>query len=215
MILDDLWQFFDEALFAERSTSTLFNHYRDIEPSFDKSDAAAIRRANLKKYLASFVQRPSVLLVGEAPGPRGCRFSGVAFTSEYQLVSDSLRFSGCQSSNRPSPYKEATATIFWGAAMSVERGAYKHAFAWNCVPFHPHEKGKPLSIRAPSNAEIKRYAHVLDGVIQLLQCGRIVSIGNHAERALGALGIATEHVRHPSRGGAAEFKTGLTRALSR
>ena len=111
MILDNLWRFVEEAVFSEPSTQTLFNPYNDADFKFDKTDAVTIRRTNLKNYHSSFAQKPTLLLVGEAPGPKGCRFSGVPFTSEYQLVSNLLPFRGDQSSNRAKPYKEASAGI--------------------------------------------------------------------------------------------------------
>ena len=215
MLLGDLWRFFHETIFAEPSTPTLFNQYKDADRDFDKPGAVAIRRTNLKNYLSYFIEQPTILLVGEAPGPNGCRFSGVAFTSEHQLVSGLLRFQGCQSSNRERPYKEPTATTFWRAVMAVESRVSQRALVWNCVPFHPHGKDEPMSIRAPTAAEIHQYAHILRGVIHMLKCERVVSIGNHAARAIRELDVATEHVRHPSHGGVAEFKIGLKQVFSR
>jgi hypothetical protein len=72
----------------------------------------------------------------------------------------------------------------------------------------------PQQVMTLATVEIRRYAHILRGVIEVLKPGRVVSIGKHAARALHELGIAAEHVRHPSRGGAPEFKSGVRRALS-
>ena len=211
MILDDLWQFLEKAVFAVPSTETLFNQYSGADLTFDKANANSIRRDNLKNYLSSFTQRPAILLVGEAPGPRGCRFSGVPFTSDHQLLSNSLLFKGRQSSKGLKPYKEASATIFWGAM----RGFECRALVWNSVPFHPHDKDKPMSIRAPSTAEIHQYIHILRGVVEALKPRQVVSIGGRAARALCDLGVSAEPVRHPSRGGAADFRNGMSEAFSR
>src|ERR1700726_1653074 len=143
MTLDDLWRFMENVVFTEASTATLFNQYSDVAPGLDKAAAIGIRRANLNSYCSSFTRRPTTLLVGEAPGPKGCRFSGVPFTSEEQLVAHTLPFKGRQSSNRATPYKESSATTFWAAMKGFEA----RAFAWNCVPFHPHEKDELMSIR--------------------------------------------------------------------
>src|SRR3954451_22989426 len=101
MELCDLWQFLKKTLFEEPSTPVLFNPYHDADAQLDRKDAVKIRRANLKHYLAAFAERPAILLVGEAPGPHGCRFSGVPFTSEHQIVARTLPFTGRQSSLRP------------------------------------------------------------------------------------------------------------------
>ena len=53
----------------------LFNPYRSIDPELDQENAAEIRRENLLSFIQSLPERPWHLLVGEAPGWRGCRFS--------------------------------------------------------------------------------------------------------------------------------------------
>src|SRR5262249_50780611 len=55
-----------------------FNFYRDGE-------GAALRRERLSAYLGARAEAP-LLLVGEAPGFRGARVSGIPFTSERQLT---------------------------------------------------------------------------------------------------------------------------------
>src|SRR5438105_1431089 len=116
MSLDELWQFFQTELFREPSTRTLFNPYNDndTDQEFDREDAAAIRRDNLLKYLSFVPERPPIVVVGEAPGPKGCRFSGVPFTSEMQLIAGRPFNGGRQSSKRDIPYDERAATKFWG-----------------------------------------------------------------------------------------------------
>src|SRR5262249_52738929 len=148
------WDFFADVVFQQPSTPTLFNPYGSLDLDLDRPDAVRIRRMNLRNYLGSFRIAPQILLVGEAPGPRGCRFSGVPFTSEWQLVSKVLPFTGEQSSRRPRPYKESSATTFWQAM----RGREARVFTWNCVPFHPHGEGAPLSVRAPTREELKTFA---------------------------------------------------------
>ena len=65
---------------AEVSIGATVNPYSVHEPSLDRPGGAAIRAANLKAYLGARLH-PRLMLVGEAPGYRGCRFSGIAFTS--------------------------------------------------------------------------------------------------------------------------------------
>jgi uracil-DNA glycosylase len=209
MKLKQLWRYLTHALFTEPSTPTLFNPYSDRHEVFDQRNAIAIRRANLRNYLALYTERPPLLLVGEAPGPNGCRFSGVPFSSEHQLLAGVLPFRGKASSKGLRPCKETSATLYWNAIQGFER----QTFAWNCVPFHPHRAGEPLSIRAPTLAEIRRYAPLLRQVIALMQPQRVVAIGNQAARALRELTIAAEQVRHPSHGGARQFKAGIRQVL--
>ncbi len=150
MWFDPFWSYLEQAVFPIPSMlegdKPLFNLYNAINPQFDLPQATAIRRANLFSFLDSLPERPPVLLLGEAPGWHGCRFSGVSFTSEAQFSSDSLPFQGHISSHTGAPHAEASATIFWQALKSH----HPHFFVWSSVPFHPHQPGEPLSNRTPS-----------------------------------------------------------------
>ena len=113
MIFKDLWNLFEMKIFPLQSTVELFNQYNDKDLNVDLPNADKIIRKNLLNYIKSFSEQPSIVIVGEAPGPWGCRFSGVPFTIEKQLCSGCLRFAGHQSSFNDSPYSENAATIFW------------------------------------------------------------------------------------------------------
>ena len=146
---------------------------------------AALRRERLAAYLEAR-RGADVLLVGEAPGYRGARVSGIPFTSERQLTGGGPA--------------EATATIVH--AVLRELGATERVLLWNVVPTHP---GTASSNRQPTRSEVaagKVFA-------EELAAGRhVVCVGRVAQTALcGA------HVRHPSHGGAAAFRAGLAGLL--
>lgn len=210
-MLHDIWHFMNEEVFTVSSEEDLFNQYTDTNPSVDSPGANSIRRENLKNYLASFDVRPDVLIVGEAPGPRGCRFSGVPFTSERQLCESTLAFTGLQSSNSINPYDEATAKVFWNALHNQ----HSKFLVWNCIPFHPFDMQKgPLSVRNPRPKEINRYLYLLDKLCKILQPQRIVAVGKKAEYALRGLSIkSVVYVRHPSHGGTIEFVDGIQKVF--
>ena len=154
-----------------------YNQYRD----------SLVRRERLRAYLDSRRRAP-VLLVGEAPGYRGARVSGVPFTSERQLT-------GCGPA-------EATATIVH--RVLAELGLEELVLLWNVVPTHP---GTETTNRPPTRAEVVAGLPLARSLAQ----GRlVVSVGRVAHRALGGL-----HVRHPSHGGAREFRAGLVELLDR
>ena len=134
------------------------------------------------------VRDAAVLLVGEAPGYRGARISGVPFTSERQL-----------SGTGPA---EASATIV--RRVLAELGAEERVLCWNVVPTHP---GTERSNRRPTAAEVRGGRRFLD---RLAEGRRVVPVGRLAHAALGG-----DYVRHPSHGGAAAFAAGLRDLLAR
>jgi uracil-DNA glycosylase family 4 len=140
-----------------------------------------MRRERLVAYLEA--QRGAqILLVGEAPGYRGGRVSGLPFTSERQVTGAGPA--------------EATATIVH--RVLAELGLTDDVLLWNVVPTHP---GTESSNRPPRNAEIAAGLRFLDE----LRPGRaVVAVGRVAERALGA-----PSVPHPSHGRARAFAAAL------
>ena len=72
---------FIEDLSKVKLPINVFNPY-----SYDY-DENLLKRKNLFLYLQQMAKlNPHVLLVGEAPGYRGCRLTGVPFTSEFILL---------------------------------------------------------------------------------------------------------------------------------
>ena len=205
MLLAPVWTLFEETIFSMPSPKRQFNPYRDRDDAFDLPDAPAIRRANLRSFLESYAERPPLFLLAEAPGPWGCRFSGVPLVSEAQLVDESFPIRGRPSSTRPEPHKEYSASIYWRAL----RDFFPHFFTWNSVPFHPHAAGEPLSIRTPTRREVAAYEDLLTELLALLQPERVVAVGRKAERALKSVGAGSTYVRHPSQGGAKKFACGV------
>jgi hypothetical protein len=149
-----------------------FNFYRD-------GAGAQTRRRRLQAYLEDHAGG-SLLLVGEAPGYRGARISGLPFTSERQL-----------SGSGPA---EATATIVQRVLAELELDA----LCWNVVPTHP---GTEISNRRPTRLEILTSRPFLE---ELAENRRLIAVGRLAAQVTDA-----PYVRHPSHGGAAEFRAGL------
>lgn len=204
-----LFGVFEEELFPAPSSEILFNPYRDEDPDYDLTGAAEIRRENLRNYFFSFRKAPPVLMVGEAPGPRGCRFSGIPFTSERQLLAGMFPFAGKKSGKAARPYSEPSGTILWEALLPF----YPGFLLWNAVPLHPHKPGRPISVRAPGRAEISAFAGLLAKVVSFTAPDRVVALGRNAEHALGLAGVRAEYVRHPSQAGAPEFRRGVLKVV--
>jgi hypothetical protein len=183
-----------------------FNPYSPNQPE------NAVRRHNLGQYLHQMQQQqPTILLVGEAPGYRGCRLTGIPFVSPAILQAGTpLGLFGTDNSWQPSNewpdiQHEASATIVWETLADIR----PLPLLWNALPFHPHQPGMPQSNRTPKKSELTWGRPFLDQLLQLFPIQTIVAVGNKAEQALTGWGIAHSKVRHPSHGGKLNFRYGV------
>lgn len=158
-----------------------------IGRTFNQYRRSRVRRQRLVAYLESR-RDASILLVGEAPGFRGARISGIPFTSERQVTG--------------SGPGEATATVVH--RVLSELGLEEHVLLWNVVPTHP---GTASTNRRPSVCDVERAAPFLAA---LARGRRTVAVGRLAETRVGR-----PSVRHPSHGGARAFREGLIELLDR
>ena len=177
-----------------------FNQFRDAGQD-DVLDAPAIRLANLRHYLDER-REGDVIAVGEAAGYQGMRWSGIAFTSEFDLLRWGDPYK--RSSGRPRPWKEPSGTIVHG--LLDEMGAERRVILWNTVPTHPHLPGKPLSNRRPTRAEITDGLVYAKRLIEIVQPHLLVGVGRIATEALGSRAV---YVRHPAQSGATAFRAGM------
>ncbi|MCY3021310.1 MAG: uracil-DNA glycosylase [Planctomycetota bacterium] len=203
-----------EQLAAAKSGPDLANPWADEDPALDVPRAATLRRANLEAYLTLLAARPPrLLVVGEAPSYRGCRFTGIIFTSEHTLAThpffSQARF--VRTSRRPVPWREASATIVWETIDRLERPPA----LWAAVPFHTRKAGEPLSNRTPTRLEMEDALPLLEQIRRLFPKAAVVAAGRIAERSLAALGVPCVYVRHPSHGGKAAFQAGVLAAGKR
>jgi uracil-DNA glycosylase len=197
-----------DALLADLSRATIgttFNQFRDAGPD-DLANAPGIRLANLRHYLDERSDA-DVVAVGEAAGYQGMRWSGIAFTSEFDL----LRWDGPyrRSSRRQRPWKEPSGTIVHG--VLDELGAERRVILWNTVPTHPHAPGTALSNRRPTRGEITAGQVFLDRLIEIVKPRLRVGVGRIAAAALGEGGL---YVRHPAQSGATAFRSGMRALLT-
>jgi len=150
---------------------------------------------------------PKLMIVGEAAGYRGNRFTGIPFTSEYMLLNHAF-FKGkgfAPSSNRPQPCREASACIVWETFDLIS----EPFLLWGMVPFHPHKPGKPLSNRAPTRPEVEAGMEFFRDMRRMFPQAKLIAAGRVAERMLAAGDFVHTAVRHPSHGGKADFQRGV------
>jgi hypothetical protein len=180
-----------------------FNQYAESGPD-DLPGAAAIRVENLRAYLAERAGA-DVVCLGEAGGYQGMRWSGIAFTSERNLLGWGL------------PYRPTCAARTWSEPSGTivhkvleELGAERRVILWNTVPTHPHRPGVPLSNRRPTIAEVEAGAPLAMRLIELVQPRTVVAVGRIAESVLPP---GTVYVRHPANAGGPAFREGMRAIL--
>lgn len=185
-----------------------------INPWRGRSAAAKLRKSNLTAYfnqMAAF--SPTMLLVGEAPGYRGCGLTGIPFTSERILVEGAAGLFGDDSNfhivgQESKPISEASATMVWDA---LEQTTGRLPLIWNAFPFHPHHAGDKNSNRAPNRAELEIGHMFLQNLLKSFpEINFIVAVGNRADQMLTRFGLVHHKVRHPSHGGKRDFVAGLS-----
>ena len=184
----------------------VFNQYRDSEPSLERAEGAAIRRRNLRRYLMAFASA-SYVLVGEAAGYAGCRFSGMPFTGEAQIVGPQCllwaRGLGFEQSSRDELWRERSGEMVWGAF-----DGRLDCVLWNAFPWHPYAS-KNLSNRKPTRAELEQATGVLRCFLSLFPQAEAHAIGRVSEDTLARLGVHAPYIRHPSHGGKTAFVRGV------
>jgi uracil-DNA glycosylase len=193
---------------------TVFNPWRDHDER-DRSprrDMPAKRRDNMQAYIEARERTARVMLLGEAPSHRGCRFSGIAFCSEVELTHKAdlvarrrLELTSADCAVRP--MSERSAAILWG---EMEHAVVaREVVLWNAFPWHPYGE-VTTSNRKPRNREVDEGR---DALRALLRCFtrklQIFAVGKVAEAALGRWEEAecSGYIRHPSMGGEAKFRS--------
>lgn len=176
------------------SSENIFNPYCSGNLTHDR-----IRINNLRVYLNHMAKaNPQILFIAEAPGYRGCRRTGVPFSSESILFDPNHPFFGSISSSfsridSSSPaMKENSATIIWELIKEIfldfeQTNTYTLApVIWNCFPFHPHKNGNPESNRTPTQQEIQNQRWILDEFVRVLfpNIRLMVCVGRKAEGML-------------------------------
>lgn len=211
----DMVRFLDR-IWSTKTRGDLFDPWR--QRNHDDLDEGAVSRRRFALAAHLSAPSPSLLCVGEAPGYRGCRVSGVPFTSEGQisdgviprLTSIKVRFS-----DRNLPWREVSATHVWNALEAL--GLERNTLLWNAVPWHPHPAGKPEGNRRPSHDETQAGLDLLRLLVKAMpKTTRILAIGRVSEKALQQIDISANHVVHPAaRNGARLFREGVEGFVSK
>lgn len=198
---------FIKSLCDAEEIPNVFNQYSN------KYSVNAIRRNNLQIYLKQMsLIKPKVMLVGEAPGFHGCRFTGVPFTSEDILINGygetnlfGLNKGYVKTEELSIIKKEQSATIVW---ETLSNNSFL-PLMWNAFPFHPFKKDNPMKNRTPLVNELEIGQRFLEEIIALYNIEKIIAIGNKAEASLNKMNVNCIKVRHPAHAGKPDFVKGI------
>ena len=194
---------------ASIALNDVFNPYADTCDVHDKGNAASVRGKNLQTYLsAALTQGVDTLWMGRDLGYRGGRRTGLALTDEYHLFDLEQVFPNTTfvRATVGDAVAERTAAEIWRALRALPR----QPLLWNVFPFHPHEPGNPLSNRRFKVRELAAVEELNAQLIRGLGVKRIISIGQDAALYAKRFGVSVETVRHPSYGGIADFRRGIS-----
>jgi len=196
--------------------ASIFNPWRDSDER-DRAPRRGMpreRAANLQAYLDARRRSARVMLMGEAPSHRGCRFTGIAFCSEVELVRrpDLVARRPLVLTSRDAdarPQRERSAAVIWD---EIERaGCAFEVVLWNAFPWHPFAD-TPSTNRKPRIKEVEQGRAALRALLDCFtQRLRIFAVGKVAEDALGRWEEVecAGYIRHPSQGGEARFREGF------
>jgi hypothetical protein len=227
---------FVDLLQEYRSNGPVGNPWADCDRDFDIDGHAPRHRSNhLRAYLNARLNTAEALLIAEAPGYQGAKFSGIPMTCERTLlgrrkkprVSPGDVFDETIERHRTSRppesssqavrrwgFCEPTAAYVWGG-MADRPGLSKKIVLWNLFGFHPHEETSTLTNRTPTDPEILSNQDVLEAFLRLFPDRPILSIGNISEEYLTRWGHRYElFTRHPANGGGPKFRENFAKFLN-
>ena len=189
----------------ETPDNNSFNFYRE---GYREPHEAAITSKNLLQYLKKMQSiNPKILLVGEAPGYKGCKLSGIPFTSEFHVLHEEFFRDGFEVLDAKKLDKEVSACAIWEVLGSIN----EIPLMWNIYPFHPlmadGRNGKPKS------RDIKLGKAVLENLLTMFNIEEIHCIGTKSRDALANHPLFRGYVRHPSYGGRNECISRLKEIL--
>ncbi|HEX8340384.1 MAG TPA: uracil-DNA glycosylase [Tepidisphaeraceae bacterium] len=199
----------------------VFNPWYDFDAESDRSPSAPKwRRENLRAYLAPRIGRARWLLLAEAAGFRGAKFSGITMTCERQLPAMSVPHSRTSRDDLPLSEADRRDGVLEPTATIVRRALEKagvdpgEVILCNTFAWHPNKPDQPLTNRTPTRAEVAAGRRALAAALELAGAARRIAIGRTAERMLiDTLGLDAPIVRHPANGGARIFTQGLVRLM--
>ena len=201
----------------------VFNPWRDSDERdrAPRRDMPRVRRENMEAYIDARRNHARVMLLGEAPSHRGCRFTGIAFCSETELTHKSglvarRKLPLTSREAEVKPQRERSAAVIWD---EIERAGKPFGIVlWNAFPWHPWlaDEGDgqagpcgPSSNRKPRLPEVTQGRAVVEALMRCFTRRlQVFAVGKVAEEALARWETieCAGYIRHPAQGGERLFR---------
>ncbi len=220
------------ASLADFESPNVFNPWRDFDPRYDAdASAPSVRRQNLEKYLLPRLGRAKYIVVAEAVGYQGGRFTGIAITCERMMlglhpsVPAEAIFSGAagrtssstseyilKTTQKEKGFNEPTDTVVWGAILENGLNPYD-VLLWNIFPFHPHKTEEALTNRTPTPQELEWGWPYTKRLLELNGPAKVVAVGQKAAQTMASFSVPAIALRHPANGGAGLYRAGFKEVI--
>ncbi len=209
------------------SAPRVFNPWKDYDERYDiHKRSSLIRRRQLSAYLEERIGKAKMLIIAEAVGYQGGRFTGIAMTCERMLlgfhptVFPSMVFSGldpvrtsdgssayiAKQTQREKGFNEPTDSVVWNAMLDANIDPYE-VVLWNIFPFHPYKGDDGLTNRTPTKEELDQGWVYTSELMKLFPDARILGVGQKSSQTLQDYGVNVQAtLRHPANGGAGLYK---------
>ncbi len=180
--------------------------FKDVENPYQVD----YKKENLRQYLLHLVEiQPKLMLVGEAPGYKGCGRTGIAFTDECQLKNPANYdlLGDWKRSDKNGDEKEMAASTIWEILGQKK----VPVLIWNAFPFHPYKPGNVESNRTPRATEARVGIAFVEELKDIfgIDCEHVYGIGNTAQNIL-RISDERNKIRHPAFGGKVECQQKLS-----
>ena len=193
----------------------VFNPWKDHDERDHPPRAAAprARRENLAAYVRARERSARVMLLGEAPSHRGCRFSGIPFCSEVEMAHKASLvarepLAPTSAGHAEKPMSERSAAIIWD---ELDRAGVAHdVVLWNAFPWHPQGLDGAASNRKPRLPEVAQGHAAFEALMRCFTHDvAVFAVGKVAEDALRRWEKprCAGYIRHPSHGGEGLFRS--------
>ncbi len=173
------------------SSPYVYNPWNDFDERYDTNQrASSIRRKQLQAYLEQRLDRAKILIIAEAVGYQGGRFTGIAMTCERMLlghhptVTPSMVFTGLEPKRTSNPkseyiikptqkekgFNEPTDSVVWNAMLEANIDPYE-VVLWNIFSIHPFKRNRWLDEPDSYKARIRLRVDLYETVVRFVPWG--------------------------------------------